>query len=149
VPVDQVKNYMFGYTNTNDVSDRQERRPDPIRQDWLVQKGWDTMKPIGPFVVPQEFVDPLNVNMKMSVSGKEVQNANTGQAYHSMYEYAAYLSNILTVPAGTVIALGTPPGSHGGMGRHLIPGDQQVCSYEGLGTLNNELVAEGSQQSSR
>jgi 2-keto-4-pentenoate hydratase/2-oxohepta-3-ene-1,7-dioic acid hydratase in catechol pathway len=149
VPVDQVKNYMFGYTNTNDVSDRQERRPDPIRQDWLVQKGWDTMKPIGPFVVPQEFVDPLNTTMKMSVSGKEVQNANTGQAYHSMYEYAAYLSNMLTVPAGTVIALGTPPGSHGGMGRHLIPGDVQVCSYAGLGTLTNEVVAEGSQRSSK
>ncbi|OFW04102.1 MAG: hypothetical protein A3I61_15605 [Acidobacteria bacterium RIFCSPLOWO2_02_FULL_68_18] len=144
VPVDQVKNYMFGYANTNDISDRQERSPDPIRQDWLVQKGWDSFKPVGPFVVPQEFVDPLNLQLKMTVAGTLVQNSNTNQAWHSMYEYAAYLSNMLTLPVGTVIALGTPPGSHGGLGRHLIPGDVQVCSYEGLGTLTNTLVAESS-----
>ena len=142
VPVDQVKNYMFGYTNTNDISDRQERAPDPIRQDWLVQKGWDSFKPVGPFVVPQEFVDPLNTNLKMTVAGTLVQNSSTNQTWHSMYEYAAYLSNMLTLPVGTVIALGTPPGSHGGLGRHLIPGDTQVCSYEGLGTLSNTLIAE-------
>ena len=148
VPVNQVKNYMFGYTNTNDISDRQARLPDPIALDWLVQKGWDTMKPIGPFVVPQEFVDPLNMPMKMTISGTLVQNSNTDQTWHSMYEYAAYLSNMLTVPAGTVIALGTPPGSHGGLGRHLIPGDVQVCSYEGLGTLTNTLIAEGASRTS-
>jgi 2-keto-4-pentenoate hydratase/2-oxohepta-3-ene-1,7-dioic acid hydratase in catechol pathway len=143
VPVDQVKNYMFGYANTNDISDRQERTPDPIRQDWLVQKGWDSFKPVGPFVVPQEFADPLNMRLKMTVAGTLVQDSNTNQAWHSMYEYAAYLSNMLTLPVGTVIGLGTPPGSHGGLGRHLIPGDTQVCSYEGLGTLTNTLIAEG------
>ena len=148
VPVDQVKNYMFGYTNTNDISDRQARLPDPIPQDWLVQKGWDTMKPVGPFVVPQEFVDPLNMPLKMTVSGTLVQDSNTNQTWHSMYEYAAYLSNMLTVPVGTVIALGTPPGSHGGLGRHLVPGDVQVCSYQGLGTLTNTLVADGASRTS-
>ena len=142
VPVDQAQNYMFGYANTNDISDRQARNPDPVPQDMLVQKGWDSMKPMGPFVVPQEFVDPLNMPLKMTVAGTLVQDSNTNQAWHSMYEYAAYLSNMLTVPAGTVIALGTPPGSHGGLGRHLMPGDTQVCSYEGLGTLSNTLIAE-------
>ena len=146
VPVDQAQNYMFGYTNTNDISDRQARRPDPVPQDMLVQKGWDGMKPMGPFVVPQEFVDPLNMSLKMTVAGTLVQDSNTNRAWHSMYEYAAYLSNMLTVPAGTVIALGTPPGSHGGLGRHLIPGDAQVCSYEGLGTLTNTLIAEPAQR---
>ena len=103
------------------------------------------MKPMGPFVVPEEFVDPLNMPLKMTVAGTLVQDSNTNQAWHSMYEYAAYLSNMLTVPAGTVIALGTPPGSHGGLGRHLMAGDTQVCSYEGLGTLTNTLIAEPAQ----
>ena len=142
VPVDQVKNYMFGYANTNDISDRQARQPDNVPQDWLVQKGWDSMKPIGPFVVPQEFVDPLNMPLKMTVAGTLVQDSNTNQTWHSMYEYAAYLSNMLTLPVGTVIGLGTPPGSHGGLGRSMIPGDTQVCSYQGLGTLSNTLIAE-------
>ena len=142
VPVDQVKNYMFGYANTNDISDRQARQPDNVPQDWLVQKGWDSMKPVGPFVVPQEFVDPLNMPLKMTVAGTLVQDSNTNQAWHSMYEYAAYLSNMLTLPVGTVIGLGTPPGSHGGLGRSMRPGDVQVCSYQGLGTLTNTLIAE-------
>jgi len=88
------------------------------------------------------------MSMKMTISGTLVQDSNTNQTWHSMYEYAAYLSNMLTVPAGTVIALGTPPGSHGGLGRHLIPGDLQVCSYQGLGTLTNTMIAEGATRTS-
>ena len=64
VAVDQVQNYMFGYANTNDISDRQARRPDPVGQDMLVQKGWDSMKPVGPFIGLQEFVDPLNMSLQ-------------------------------------------------------------------------------------
>ena len=76
---------MFGYANTNDISDRQERQPDPIRQDWLVQKGWDSMKPVGPFVVPQRIVDALERELKMTVAGQMVRDSNTNQAWHSMY----------------------------------------------------------------
>ena len=54
-----------------------------------------------------------------------------------MYELGAFLSNLFTVPVGTGIALGTPPGSHGGLGRFMVDGDIQICSYEGLGTLTN------------
>ena len=50
-----------------------------------MQKGWDSMKPVGPFVVPQEFVDPLNMPLKMTVAGTLVQDSNTNQAWHSMY----------------------------------------------------------------
>lgn len=136
VPVDQVENYMFGYTNTNDISDRQGRSDD-WGGDRMLSKGKNTSKPIGPFIVPGEFVDPLDMDLKMSISGELVQDYNTEHAWHSMYELGAFLSNLFTVPAGTVIALGTPPGSHGGLGRFLQDGDVQVCSYEGLGTLTN------------
>ena len=142
VPVDEVKNYMFGYTNTNDISDRQGRQPDEWRIDFITMKGKDTSKPIGPFIVPQEFADPLNMALKMTVGGELVQDSHTSQAWHSMYELGAYLSNLLTVPVGTVIALGTPPGSHGGLGRFMVDGDIQICSYEGLGTLTNPLKTE-------
>jgi 2-keto-4-pentenoate hydratase/2-oxohepta-3-ene-1,7-dioic acid hydratase in catechol pathway len=99
--------------------------------------------------VLRDFVDPTNVDVKMSIVDDEgfrheLQDGSTSRAYHSLYEYAAYLSNMVTVPVGTVISLGTPPGSHGGLGRSMRPGDQQICSYTGLGTLHNTLVAEGS-----
>ena len=138
VPVDQVKDYMFGYTNTNDISDRQGRS-DNWGGDRFLSKGKDSSKPVGPFIVPAEFVDPLNMRLKMTVGGDLVQDANTNSTWHNVYEVGAYLSNLITVPAGAVIAMGTPPGSHGGLGRFMIDGDIQICSYEGLGTLTNPL----------
>jgi 2-keto-4-pentenoate hydratase/2-oxohepta-3-ene-1,7-dioic acid hydratase in catechol pathway len=142
VPVEEVKNYMFGYTQVNDISDRQGRGPDDIPFiDFLLRKGKDSQKPAGPFIVPAEFVDPLNMRLKMSISGELVQDSDTTQAWHSVYELGAFISNFLTIPAGTVIAMGTPPGSHGGLGRFLEDGDTQVCSYEGLGTLTSPFKA--------
>jgi len=142
VPVDEAKNYIFGYTNTNDISDRQGRQPDEWGPDFPLSKGKDSSKPTGPFIVPAEFVDPLNMRLKMTVGGVLVQDSNTNQQWHNIYEYGAYLSNLITVPVGTVIAMGTPPGSHGGLGRFMVDGDIQICSYEGLGTLTNPLKVE-------
>ena len=146
VPVGQVKDYIMGYTITNDISDRQGRGEDvwpSATADPLLRKGKDSSKPIGPFIVPAEFVDPLNLRLKMTVGGVLVQDATTKQAWHNVYEYGTYLSNLITVPPGTVIAMGTPPGSHGGLGRFMVDGDIQICSYEGLGTLTNPVKGEG------
>ena len=146
VPVDQVKNYLLGYTITNDISDRQGRGEDTwpaANNDPLLRKGKDSSKPFGPFVVPAEFVDPLKLKLKMTVGGVLVQDDDTSLAWHNVYEYGAYLSNLITVPVGSVIAMGTPPGSHGGLGRFMKDGDIQVCSYEGLGTLTNPVKGEG------
>lgn len=142
VPVDEASDYIFGYTQLNDISDRQGRGPDEIPFiDFLLRKGKDSQKPFGPFIVPAEFVDPRNLSLKMSVSGELVQDSNTAQAWHSVYELASFVSGFLTVPAGTIFVMGTPPGSHGGLGRFLRDGDTQVCSYEGLGTLTNPFRA--------
>jgi 2-keto-4-pentenoate hydratase/2-oxohepta-3-ene-1,7-dioic acid hydratase in catechol pathway len=149
VPAEDAEDYFFGYALNNDISDRQMRRPDTWTDLGTAMKGWDSFKPFGPFIVPKDFVDPTDVDVKMSLIDNdgvrhELQDGSTGRAYHSLYEYASYLSNMVTVPVGTVISLGTPPGSHGGLGRSMVPGDQQICSYTGLGTLHNTLVAEGS-----
>ncbi len=85
VPVDQVKNHMWGYLNTNDISDRQGRTPDDWAGDRFFSKGKDSSKPIGPFIVPAEFVDPLNMRLKMTVGGVQVQDSHTNQAWHNMY----------------------------------------------------------------
>lgn len=149
VSPEDAGDYFFGYSLNNDISDRQMRRPDTWTDLGIAMKGWDSFKPFGPFIVLSDFVDPTNVDVRMSLIDDEgirheLQDGSTSRAYHSLYEYAAYLSNMLTVPVGTVISLGTPPGSHGGLGRSMRPGDQQICSYTGLGTLHNTLVAEGS-----
>jgi 2,4-diketo-3-deoxy-L-fuconate hydrolase len=148
VPPDKVKDYMFGYANSNDVSDRQSRQPDPVNGDWLSQKGYDGYKPIGPFIVPKEFVDPVNEDMKFVLTDASgvahvLQEHNTKFAYHSVYDYISWASNIHTLPVGMVLSLGTPPGSHGGLGRSMLPGDVNQCSYKGLGILTNVVQKEG------
>ena len=57
-----------------------------------------------------------------------------------MYEYGAYLSNLITVPVGTVIGSGRRQARMAGSG--VPSGDIQICSYEGLGTLTNPVIAE-------
>jgi len=145
VPADKTKDYIWGYSVINDVSDRQNRDRDSRGMDWFVQKGQDTFKPFGPFIVSREFIDPLNTKMKFVLSGKQMQEDNTGRAIHNFYELAHYASNIMTLRVGDVIALGTP----GGVGTarnppiYMKPGDLSECTYEGIGTLTNPIVAEG------
>ena len=144
VPLANARDYIWGYSVINDVSDRQMRDGDSRGMDWFVQKGQDSFKPFGPFIVPKEFVDPLNTKMKFVLSGKVMQEDNSGNAIHSFYDYVHYASNLLTLRVGDVIALGTP----GGVGTartppiYMKPGDVAECTYEGVGTLTSPIVAE-------
>ena len=147
VPVDRVKDNIWGYSVINDVSDRQNRDRDSRGGDWFLQKGQDSFKPFGPFIVSKEFIDPLNTKMKFVLSGKVMQEDNTGKAIHNFYELVHYASNIMTLRVGDVMALGTPGGV--GTGRnppiYMKPGDLSECTYEGIGTLTNPIVAEKTQ----
>jgi 2-keto-4-pentenoate hydratase/2-oxohepta-3-ene-1,7-dioic acid hydratase in catechol pathway len=145
--VDQIKNNLWGYSVILDVSDRGGRERDSRGSDWFLQKGQDSFKPLGPFIVPKEFVDPLNTPMHYTLNGKEMMRDNTENTIHNMYELIQYASNILTLKVGDVMALGTPPGV--GVARKppvfLQPGDVSACTYDGVGTLTNPVVAESPQ----
>jgi 2-keto-4-pentenoate hydratase/2-oxohepta-3-ene-1,7-dioic acid hydratase in catechol pathway len=140
----QAPAHVFGFTQVNDVSDRQGRNPEG-GSDWWVQKGQDTFKPWGPYIVPKEFIaDPLNTPMKFTLSGRVLQEDTTRSMIHNFYEMIQYASNVQTLRAGDIIATGTPSGV--GTARkppvYMKAGDVAVCSYEGLGTLTNPIVAE-------
>jgi 2-keto-4-pentenoate hydratase/2-oxohepta-3-ene-1,7-dioic acid hydratase in catechol pathway len=144
----EAKNNIWGYSVILDVSDRGGREHDSRGSDWFLQKGQDTFKPFGPFIVPAEFVDPLNTPMHYTLSGKEMMRDNTENTIHNMYELIQYASNILTLKVGDVMALGTPPGV--GVARKppvfLHPGDVSACTYDGVGTLTNPVIAEESRK---
>jgi 2-keto-4-pentenoate hydratase/2-oxohepta-3-ene-1,7-dioic acid hydratase in catechol pathway len=136
--------YIFGYTLENDVSDRGGRGDSRHGSDWLVAKSHDTFAPLGPFVVPKEFVkDPQQLQIRFTLNGQLMQDATTASMIHDVYELVVYASHITTLRPGDVIATGTPPGV--GSGRtppvFLKPGDQTTCSYEGIGTLANPVAA--------
>ena len=76
VPAGQANDYIFGYTMENDVSDRGGRGDDRYGSDWLIGKSHDTFAPMGPFIVPKEFVaDPRKLTVRFTLNGQVMQDA--------------------------------------------------------------------------
>ena len=71
VPTARAADYIFGYTAHHDVSDRGGRGDRKMGgSDWLIGKNHDTFGPLGPFIVPKEFLkDPMNTRHTMSLNG--------------------------------------------------------------------------------
>ena len=111
VPAAQARDFIFGYTLENDVSDRGGRGDARYGSDWVVGKSHDTFAPMGPFITPKEFVtDPMKLAVSVDLNGKRIQDGNTSLMIHDVYEQVAYGSNIITLRPGDVIATGTPAG---------------------------------------
>jgi 2-keto-4-pentenoate hydratase/2-oxohepta-3-ene-1,7-dioic acid hydratase in catechol pathway len=143
VPLERSADHVFGYTLQNDVSDRGGRGDSRHGSDWLVGKSHDSFAPLGPFIVPKEFVkDPQKLAVQFRLSGTLMQDSNTERMIHNVYELLQYASNILTLQPGDVISTGSPAGV--GSARnppiYMKPGDVAACSIEGIGTLTNPVA---------
>jgi 2-keto-4-pentenoate hydratase/2-oxohepta-3-ene-1,7-dioic acid hydratase in catechol pathway len=151
VTADQARNYVFGYTIHNDVSDRGGRPPGGNGQtsDWLVGKGHDTFAPMGPWIVPAEFYgDPMKrLHMQLTIDGQLVQEAKVEDMIHNTWELIEYASSIVTLHPGDVINGGTTSGTSSGAffagtrKGYLRPGEVMEAKIEGIGTLRNRVVA--------
>jgi 2-keto-4-pentenoate hydratase/2-oxohepta-3-ene-1,7-dioic acid hydratase in catechol pathway len=144
VTPEQAKEHIFGYTLMNDVSDRGGRADGRHGSDWLLGKSHPTFAPLGPFVVPQEFVpDPQKMPIRFTLSGKVMQESNTDRMTHTAYELVSYASHIVTLRPGDIIATGSPAGV--GTARetpiYMKAGDVSVCTIGNIGTLTNPVVA--------
>ena len=151
VPAAQARNYVFGYTIHNDVSDRGGRPPGGFGQgsDWLVGKGAETFAPLGPWIVPAEFYgDPTKeLHMQLFIGGKLVQEAKIEDMIHNVWELVEYGSSIVTLHPGDVINAGTTSGTMQGAvfaglrKGYLEPGEVMEAKIAGIGTLRNPVVA--------
>ena len=144
VPVRSAPDYIFGYTLEHDVSDRGGRGDSRLGSDWLVGKSHDTFAPLGPYIVPKEFVpNPQKLRIQFTLSGTQMQDSNTDRMIHDVYELLHYASNILTLQPGDVISTGSPAGV--GSARNppifMKAGDVAACTIEGIGTLTNPVGA--------
>jgi len=153
VPIAGAADYIFGYTVEIDVSDRGGRGDRKMGgSDWLVGKNHDTFGPIGPFIVPKEFLkDPMNTRHTFTLNDQVMQDSNTSRMSHNIYELLHYASNILTLSPGDIIAGGSPAGTNieRAEPRWMRPGDTAKCAIEGVGTQIHPVVAEGSTGSAR
>ncbi len=152
IAVQQALDYVAGYSVVNDVSarDLNVRVDFPFKTDWLQGKCFDTFAPLGPWFVPSSCIeDPHNLQMELAVNGEVMQDANTGAMIFDIREQIAYLSSILTLKPGDVLATGTPTGVGMARGIYLKPGDVMTASIESIGTLRNPVAAESRQQLER
>ncbi len=143
IAIEDALDYVAGYTVLNDVSARDlNRRTDyPFKHDWFRGKSFDTFGPLGPWLVPRSCIaEPQNLRMRLTVNGETMQDGNTSEMIFSVAEQIHYLSSILTLQPGDVIATGTPTGVGMGRGIYLKPGDVMVASIDGIGSIENPLV---------
>ena len=136
--------HIAGYTVINDISARDlTRRTDyPFSHDWFRGKSFDTFAPLGPWFVPRDCVgDPMDLRMQLTVNGESMQDASTQGMIFNIAEQIAYLSSILTLKPGDLIATGTPTGVGMGRGLFLKPGDVMVASIAQIGSIENHVTA--------
>jgi len=135
-------NYVAGYSVCNDVSERffQIER---LGQ-WTKGKSHDTFGPLGPWVVTKdEIADVQKLPMWTDVNGKRCQTGSTATMIFGIKKIVSYLSEIMTLMPGDVIATGTPPGVGMGMKppKFLNVGDVVTLGIEGLGEQRQEIIA--------
>jgi 2-keto-4-pentenoate hydratase/2-oxohepta-3-ene-1,7-dioic acid hydratase in catechol pathway len=146
VSIDKAADYIFGYTIQIDVSDRGGRGDRKMGgSDWLIGKNHDTFGPLGPYIVPKEFVkDPMSVRHTFTLNGEVMQDSNTSRMSHNIFELLEYASNILTLSPGDIISGGSPAGTNieRAEPRWMRAGDTAICAIEGVGTQSHPVVAE-------
>jgi 2-keto-4-pentenoate hydratase/2-oxohepta-3-ene-1,7-dioic acid hydratase in catechol pathway len=152
VAIDRALETIAGYTIVNDVSARtvtfkknRAKRPWDEFYDWLGGKWADGFCPMGPFLMTaDEIEDVQDLDMKLKVNGELRQDASTSQMIHTVAQIISFLSNLMTLEPGDIIATGTPSGVGLGTGKFLKSGDRIEASIEKLGTLTNTLGAKPS-----
>ncbi|WP_137283592.1 fumarylacetoacetate hydrolase family protein [Halorussus salinisoli] len=127
VAPDEVSEVVRGYTILNDVDalDQQGR---------TARKAFDGSAPLGPWI--ETDVDPTAIDVRTDVAGERRQEANTELMLFGPREVVSFLSERFTLRPGDVIAFGSP--ANPGL---VEPGDEVEITYEGVGTLRNEVVA--------
>lgn len=146
IPVERAMDYVAGFTIANDYSIREltMRQDWPgLRSDWLGGKNFDTSAALGPYLVPKEFLpNYLDLQMTLRVNGEVKQSASTQEMVFKPDELIAWVSSIVTLEPGDIIATGSPPGAGFATGKYLKIGDVVEAEIEGLGRQRNEIVAE-------
>lgn len=116
-----------GYTILNDVTARDLQRKDT---QWTRAKSFNTFCPIGPCIETQ--FDPQNHKISLKLNGEVKQDSNTKNMIFSPGKLVSFISNVMTLYPGDVIATGTPPG----VGPMKV-GDVVEAEIEGVGVLRN------------
>ncbi|NPV53290.1 MAG: fumarylacetoacetate hydrolase family protein [Firmicutes bacterium] len=139
IPSDRAMEYVAGYTAFNDVSARDLQFRDG---QWIKGKTLDAFAPMGPHLITRDEVpDPENLTIRLLLNGGVMQDSNTAQLIFGVRELIAYISSLMTLEPGDIIATGTPSGV--GFKRKppvfLKDGDVVTVEIEMVGRLTNPV----------
>jgi 2-keto-4-pentenoate hydratase/2-oxohepta-3-ene-1,7-dioic acid hydratase in catechol pathway len=129
VSAEQALDYVFGYTCVNDVTARDLQKKDG---QWSRAKGFDTFCPAGPFLVTK--LDPDAVGVRCRVGETLRQDGHTRDMIFSVRNLVAFISGIMTLEPGDLIATGTPHGVG-----PLAHDDVVHVEIDGIGALRNHV----------
>ena len=125
--------YILGYTAINDVTARDLQKKDG---QFTRSKSFDTFAPLGPWI-ETEISNPDNLTVEAYVNGERRQHSHTGNLVFGVAYLVSFISRIMTLLPGDVIATGTPSGVG-----PMQPGDVVEIRLEGIGSLRNRVVTE-------
>ncbi len=139
VPEQEALHYVAGYSIMNDVTARDIQAQ---TSQWTAGKALDTFAPMGPGIVPtSQIPDPQTLTLITRVNGQEVQHDSTANMIFSVASAIAFLSSLMTLEPGDIIATGTPSGV--GFKRtpplFLQDGDVVEVEIERIGRLRNPV----------
>lgn len=123
------KEYVLGYTCINDVTARDLQAKDV---QYTRAKGFDTFTPLGPLI--ETDLDPSDLEIKTTVGGELKQYSRTSQMIFPVPRLIAFISRVMTLLPGDIIATGTPAGIG-----PLKRGDTVEVEIEGIGVLRNRV----------
>ena len=126
----EALDYVLGYTCFNDVTARDHQRDDV---QWTRGKGFDTFCPLGPCIETE--LDPTNVNLETWLNGELKQQTNTNDLIYPITTQISFISEVMTLLPGDIIATGTPSGIG-----PMQPSDTVEIKIESIGTLRNYVV---------
>lgn len=135
----EALDHVAGYMPFNDVSGRDLQLASP---QWTMGKAFDTSGPCGPaLVLADEVPDPHSLRLRTILNGETVQEASTGEMIFTITRLIAFISSLITLEVGDIIATGTPAGV--GYAREpkrfLAAGDTIEVEIEGIGKLRNSV----------
>ena len=122
--------YVFGYTCVNDVTARDLQRKDV---QFTRGKSFDTFCPVGPWIDTE--IDPTNATVTTRLNDEIKQQGNRGNIAYPGVFLVRYISEIMTLYPGDLIATGTPAGVS-----PMKPGDVVEVEAAGIGVLRNQVV---------
>jgi 2-keto-4-pentenoate hydratase/2-oxohepta-3-ene-1,7-dioic acid hydratase in catechol pathway len=130
---EEAGDHILGFSCFNDVTARDLQKKDG---QWTRAKGFDTFAPLGPWI-ETEIKDPDNLTVEAYLNGERRQHSNTRNMIFKVAAQISFISKIMTLLPGDVIATGTPSGIG-----PMREGDVVEIRVEGVGTLKNRIISE-------